>query len=138
MTRGLRRGVLLLAFSAVVLGGAGPASAVDERCGGGRGIQAWSNSWYGGSDVTWCAGEGGAIRRQNLTWDLWNDKISSVQIFNMPAGLKTCFFEHADYAGIRTLYPSAANPFFDPTLAPGIDNTWSSILTTWPEYNPCY
>jgi hypothetical protein len=131
--RGIR-----LAISALLLltslAAATPASA-DARCGGLRGIQVWSSAWYAGATKTWCQNSGGGIARQNLFWEGWNDSISSFQIFNMPGNLGTCFFEHADYQGLRTLYMGNVNVG---SLAPGIDNTWSSILTAWPQYSPCY
>lgn len=109
-----------------------PVSA-DQRCGGLRGLQVWDGLNFQGNSRIWCA-ENGAINRTNLFFEGWNDSISSFQLFNMPANLPTCFSEHANHGGLHWVYWGNAQRA---DVGAAANNRWSSIITAWPDWNPC-
>lgn len=78
----------------------------DSRCSGGPGMQVWENSNYSGGTWIVCAVTGNFSDADltNNTSGLgffanWNDRISSYQTFNTPAGVVTCFWKNFSYSG---------------------------------------
>lgn len=88
---------LVLLVVIVLLGALVPAASADTRCGGQPGLQAYDGTYLTGSTIRLCSDDRNQIRIANLTLLGWNDRISSIQSFNFPAGFAACLYENKDY-----------------------------------------
>jgi hypothetical protein len=105
MLRKLARLVALSSLLVTATVTLAPTVLADSRCGGTPGIQTWENTGLSGRTVIWCTDDHRQIRVSDLTthhenlfpFESWNDRISSVQTFNFPAGFAGCLYENVNY-----------------------------------------
>ena len=134
MLRRLYRATAIAAVFGLI--GTGTTLA-DGRCGGGPGVQVWENTYFSGGTWTICANASGNFSDSDLSNNTsglgffanWNNRISSYQTFNTPAGVITCFFDGTGYTGSWQRVAGNYNMTSPGTMNDRFSSLWRNSLS---------